>query len=590
MAQDEEKGKATAQAPASSGSPGSDGPSMKMWDLCLTYAEKHDTAMFERWKDDMDGILIYTGIFSATVAAFVIESYKSLKPDPTDVSSQLLQQITQELAGISNGNRFTTPTLDSFKPTRNAIQVNILWFLSLCLSLSCGLAATLVQQWIRRYLRLTRRSESSPLSRVRVRAFLFHGIEEFHIRWVVENVSLMLHVAIFLFFAGLIDFLFPINEEVAHVILAIVVVFGSAYTTLTCLPLIFPHCPYQTPLTSVLWYIGHLLTIAALSLFAYSSHIRAKLDDFRKHVHKGMDVHMLDTVGYKAELDKTALRSTLMMCREESEVEAFVDAIPGYLQIDDNVGTRVDDIGSLLKPKGKEMSLGHRIVHLFTSCVHGHGRLEDVARRCRAITCARAIWEMSRSFLSVRGWNLDMPNLELPRSTGRTLQLLSSDRDEKIAFEALRSGALLERALLEQLSDAEANKDLDKISELEYLLAELIGENDPNMPRYQPGQRNDDRSDGRLIAITEFTSSVLLLIPRLGSPTHADLEATKSTLEELCRGLNCQDFSHAAQERLVGVLAETLAKHSASGSPGTLCPLITRGLEHHQAYIVIPFI
>ncbi|KAH9976534.1 hypothetical protein BJV74DRAFT_967626, partial [Russula compacta] len=200
----------------------------------------------------MDGILIYTGIFSATVAAFVIESYKFLKPDPTDVSSRLLQQVTQQLAGISNGDHLTAPTIDTFKPTRNAIQVNILWFLSLCLSLSCGLAATLVQQWVRRYLRLTKRAEESPLHRVRIRAFLYNGIQEFHIRLIVENVSLMLHVAIFLFFAGLVDFLFPINEELAHVVLAVVAGFAILYTTVTFLPIIFPQCPYQTPLTSVL--------------------------------------------------------------------------------------------------------------------------------------------------------------------------------------------------------------------------------------------------------------------------------------------------------------------------------------------------
>jgi hypothetical protein len=30
-----------------------------MWALCIAQAEEHDTAMVERWKADMDGILIY---------------------------------------------------------------------------------------------------------------------------------------------------------------------------------------------------------------------------------------------------------------------------------------------------------------------------------------------------------------------------------------------------------------------------------------------------------------------------------------------------------------------------------------------------
>ena len=33
--------------------------SSKMWILSITHADKHDSAMVERWKADMDGILIY---------------------------------------------------------------------------------------------------------------------------------------------------------------------------------------------------------------------------------------------------------------------------------------------------------------------------------------------------------------------------------------------------------------------------------------------------------------------------------------------------------------------------------------------------
>jgi hypothetical protein len=36
-----------------------DDPSSKMWILSIAHADKHDSAMVERWKADMDGILIY---------------------------------------------------------------------------------------------------------------------------------------------------------------------------------------------------------------------------------------------------------------------------------------------------------------------------------------------------------------------------------------------------------------------------------------------------------------------------------------------------------------------------------------------------
>ena len=35
------------------------GSSVKMWQLSISHATQHDTAMADRWKNDMDGILIY---------------------------------------------------------------------------------------------------------------------------------------------------------------------------------------------------------------------------------------------------------------------------------------------------------------------------------------------------------------------------------------------------------------------------------------------------------------------------------------------------------------------------------------------------
>jgi len=38
---------------------GGDEPSANMWALSISHATKHDAAMIDRWKSDMDGILIY---------------------------------------------------------------------------------------------------------------------------------------------------------------------------------------------------------------------------------------------------------------------------------------------------------------------------------------------------------------------------------------------------------------------------------------------------------------------------------------------------------------------------------------------------
>lgn len=266
----------------------------------------------------------------------------------------------------------------------------------------------------------------------------------------------------------------------------------------------------------------------------------------------------------KKTLDKEAVRMTLGMCRDDGDVEAFLDAVPGYLQIDDNVGTRIGDIGSLLKLKGDDMPLGQRMVHLLSTCVNGDGKMDESARRHRAITCSHVILELSMavSSLTVKGLTLD-----LPHAIGHKLRHLSRDRDPKIAFAALKTIAVLERALLEQLSDTDA-MDPDRSADLAKVLVAAIGENDPASPRYQDGLRYD-RRDGRLIAVTEFTSNILELLKGSWHPTRQEVDDIQTVFKELCRGLNGRDFSPATQERFVKVVSDTWEAHLTSAPTGT---------------------
>ena len=481
------------------------------------------------------------------------------------MSARLLQQVTQELAGISDGAHLTPPTLDSFKPPRFAVRVNILWFLSLCMALSCGLGATLVQQWVRRYRKLTQHSET-PEHRVRIRTFLFEGIKQFQVRMVVENTSLLLHAAIFLFFAGLVDFLFAINDEVAQVIVVIVALFAALYFILTSLPVLFQQCPFQTPLTAVFWYFSHVITIAVLSPFTCYRRIHKKVDKLWGNIKGGFDEHILEAVKDEDGIDQMAVKMTLGMCRGDTEVEAFLDAVPGYLEIDDKAGTRFSHIRSLLDPKEHDLPLGRRMVHLFSSCINGSGKMDEVERCRRAITCSRVVFELSKTFSSVKG-----PTLDLPESIGHKLRQLSHDRDPKIAFEAVRTIAVLERALLKQLLDVKDSDDLTQSVKTAGLLAAATGENDPTSSRRRTGLRDDDRSDGHLLAVTDFTSRILELTTKHSwQPTRHDIEDMKVTFEELCRGLNGSTFSPSTQERLIKVFNETRQASPASASTSTL--------------------
>ncbi|KAH9998309.1 hypothetical protein BJV77DRAFT_940743, partial [Russula vinacea] len=98
-----------------------------------------------------------------------------------------------------------------FSP-RYAICVNSLWFLSLVVSLTCALLATLLKQWARRYSSITQLTRYSLHKRARIRAFCVDGVEKLHIPWAVEALPTMLHLSIFLFLPGLLIYLFNINH------------------------------------------------------------------------------------------------------------------------------------------------------------------------------------------------------------------------------------------------------------------------------------------------------------------------------------------------------------------------------------------
>ncbi|KIM38997.1 hypothetical protein M413DRAFT_447359 [Hebeloma cylindrosporum] len=118
---------------------------------------RKDKEQCESWKDEVQNVLIFSGLFSAIVTAFLMESHKALRPDPAEESVQLLRQIAAQAAG-QTWVAGSEPRIDH---TVN-VCVNIFWFLSLVLSLTAALIGIVSLQWIRTHLRALRRTLPSP--------------------------------------------------------------------------------------------------------------------------------------------------------------------------------------------------------------------------------------------------------------------------------------------------------------------------------------------------------------------------------------------------------------------------------------------
>ncbi|KAH8980245.1 hypothetical protein EDB86DRAFT_3088031 [Lactarius hatsudake] len=192
------------------------GPIFSMY---LEMASEEDRKMTEGWKADADGILIFTGLFSAAVASLISVSIQDIRPNPQGTSNFYLANIYHTVSNPNQSNIPLPSSPPSFSPPTYAVWVNSLWFLSLVISLTCALLATLLQQWARRYLKVTQ-SRYSPHKRARIRAFFAEGVDKFLLPWVVEALPALLHISLFLFFAGLIVFLCNVNITAFKLVLS----------------------------------------------------------------------------------------------------------------------------------------------------------------------------------------------------------------------------------------------------------------------------------------------------------------------------------------------------------------------------------
>ncbi|KZV70894.1 hypothetical protein PENSPDRAFT_752164 [Peniophora sp. CONT] len=226
--------------------PASSDLSDQFWSLYLSDAEKHDRLRAERWKGDMDGILIFTGLFAATVAAFVVYSLPTLSPDPDDQTLLLLQALVALSNSSAKGAQIpVNPSATSFQPSSSEVWTNALWFMSLSVALVSALSAALVQQWARLYTRDVHLHRGRPTARGKAHSYLSQGIHRFKLEYAIIAVVCLL-------FAGLVVLLFSVNKNIAIALSAFLSIFLSVYLILSALPLAFPNAPYNTPLTPVL--------------------------------------------------------------------------------------------------------------------------------------------------------------------------------------------------------------------------------------------------------------------------------------------------------------------------------------------------
>ncbi|KAI0072007.1 hypothetical protein K474DRAFT_1605938 [Panus rudis PR-1116 ss-1] len=113
----------------------------------------HDEATIKGIKEDIETVLTFAGLFSASLTAFAVESFKQLQPDTHNATVFLLATIARDLNNSSVDQSFLT----RFRPSpvsSPSKYINALWLSSLFLSLVTASLAMLAKQWLREFLDL----------------------------------------------------------------------------------------------------------------------------------------------------------------------------------------------------------------------------------------------------------------------------------------------------------------------------------------------------------------------------------------------------------------------------------------------------
>ncbi|KAI9431896.1 hypothetical protein H4582DRAFT_1212524 [Lactarius indigo] len=380
-----------------------------LWSLYSKEAQAHDEALLQGLLADMSGIPTFAGLFAGVITSFLVDSLKNLQPDPAQQSVYyqkqsvaMLAQISQQIASIAPQVSVPSsppPPYPDFHPSQRDISVNTFWLGGLILSLAAALFATLVQHWVRTYLRVFERYDH-PLKRARFRQFFFDGAPV--LQFLATYVTYMIRISLLLFYLGLSLSTFSDNTHTGTITTAYIIPLVSIYPITIFILLL----ALKTPDKSLLRGISFLLQ----NLYFSSAKWVAAVD-----LEARQERVVMEGTEHRKRRDVRAIRWLVNRAAANADVEPLVLAIPGSFNTDwgkdvwkdlssRTHGTSESPTGHLLN--GRRISLiphstpplegasvdtiTRCVRYLFETCNHHSNFENEEARHRRMRACVEA--------------------------------------------------------------------------------------------------------------------------------------------------------------------------------------------------------
>ncbi|KAG8769722.1 hypothetical protein FRC20_010656 [Serendipita sp. 405] len=218
-----------------------------IWSLYEKQAIPRDKEMLDGCSQNLNGLLVYAGLFSAVLTAFVIESMKLLQEDPYELALGAFSAISHQLNNTNNPV-YTRPI---FIVPKYAVTINGFFFASLICSLLSALAALLILQWIEAYK--DKLTTSNLKQRVLQRHLRYTGFLKWGVLELVAVLPLILLASVFLFLTGLTVWMWGTNRTIGKIVLAGEVVGSLYYLNAVYVAAIFYDAPFKNPFSSIIF-------------------------------------------------------------------------------------------------------------------------------------------------------------------------------------------------------------------------------------------------------------------------------------------------------------------------------------------------
>ncbi|KAG2091649.1 uncharacterized protein F5147DRAFT_545675, partial [Suillus discolor] len=120
----------------------------RFWGLYGQVAGEHDQKFLDRYTNDMESILLFSGLFSTVSSSFIVAMESDLSPDPSDTTNALLAQLVQiGLGNLAAAGSAPVDPASTWSPSASAVRIQMIAYASLSMSLLAAFGAVLGRQW-----------------------------------------------------------------------------------------------------------------------------------------------------------------------------------------------------------------------------------------------------------------------------------------------------------------------------------------------------------------------------------------------------------------------------------------------------------